>query len=83
MHLAWTRTPQEDGGLGRAVGYPLVADITKDIAKSYGILTNDPSVGYHAAPLRATFIIDPTGIVRSITINDEQVTSGPFLFVYT
>lgn len=73
VHLAWTKTPQEDGGLGTAVNFPLVADITKEISTDYGILTNDPTMGYHAAPLRATFIIDPSGTIRSITVNDEQV----------
>ena len=32
-------------------------------------------MGYHSAPLRATFIIDPSGTVRSISVNDEQVTT--------
>jgi alkyl hydroperoxide reductase subunit AhpC len=73
VHLAWTRTPQEDGGLGRAVEFPLVADIQKTIATSYGVLTTDETVGYVGAPLRATFIIDPSGTVRSLAVNDEQV----------
>ena len=53
--------------------FPLVADITKEISAAYGILTDDPAQGYHAAPLRASFIIDPSGTIRSITVNDEQV----------
>jgi len=73
VHLAWTRTPQEDGGLGKSVNYPLVADVTKELTKSYGVLTNDTSVGYNGVPLRATFIIDPSGTVRSLSVNDEQV----------
>eukprot|EP00306_Pavlova_sp_CCMP459_P011723 CAMPEP_0185193000 /NCGR_PEP_ID=MMETSP1140-20130426/20246_1 /TAXON_ID=298111 /ORGANISM="Pavlova sp., Strain CCMP459" /LENGTH=227 /DNA_ID=CAMNT_0027759765 /DNA_START=25 /DNA_END=708 /DNA_ORIENTATION=- len=73
VHLAWTRTPREDGGLGNAVEFPLVADITKDISRDYGVLTMDPEVGYFGAPLRAVYIIDPTGTIRSVTVNDEQV----------
>ena len=73
VHLAWTRTPRADGGLGQEVTFPLVADINKDISKSYGVLTMDPTVGYFGAPLRAVYVIDPNGIIRSVTINDEQV----------
>jgi peroxiredoxin (alkyl hydroperoxide reductase subunit C) len=73
VHLAWTRTPRADGGLGNQVGFPLVADISKEISRSYGVLTMDPSVGYFGAPLRAVFVIDPKGIIRSVTVNDEQV----------
>lgn len=73
VHLAWTRTAREDGGLGDQVEFPLVADITKDISRAYGVLTMDPSVGYFGAPLRAVFVIDPKGVIRSVTVNDEQV----------
>lgn len=73
VHLAWTKTPREDGGLGQEVTFPLVADINKDITKDFGVLTMDPSVGYFGAPLRAVYIIDPSGTIRSVTVNDEQV----------
>jgi len=55
------------------VNFPLVADITKEISRSYGVLTEDKSVGYFGAPLRAVFVIDPSGMIRSVTVNDEQV----------
>ena len=73
VHLAWTRTPQEDGGLGSAVNFPLVADTTKEISREYGVLTTDPTVDYVGAPLRGIFVIDPKGTIRSVTVNDEQV----------
>jgi alkyl hydroperoxide reductase subunit AhpC len=73
VHLAWTRTPRAEGGLGNAVEFPLVADITKEISRAYGVLTTDPTVGYVGAPLRGVFIIDPTGKIRSVIVNDEQV----------
>src|SRR5215831_9077251 len=37
-HLAWINTPRKEGGLG-ALSYPLLADITKEIARAYGVLT--------------------------------------------
>ena len=50
---------------------PLVADVTKSIAKSYGCLIDhgdDNGVAF-----RATYIIDKNGIVRHISINDLPV----------
>ena len=73
VQLAWTRTPLEVGGLGSAVSFNLVAVVTLEISRAYGVLTTDPSVDYVGAPLRGVFIIDPTGTIRSITVNDEQV----------
>ena len=62
-HLAWKNTPVENGGIGN-VQYPLVEDLTKSIAKSYGILLND------SVALRGLFLIDTKGVVRHSVIND-------------
>lgn len=62
-HLAWKNTPVKQGGLGN-VQFPLVADLTKDIARSYGVLIND------AVALRGTFLIDRNFVVRSQMVND-------------
>ncbi|HCE43547.1 MAG TPA: thioredoxin peroxidase [Lentisphaeria bacterium] len=62
-HLAWKNTPVEKGGIGN-VQFPLVADLTKDISKSYGILFNE------AISLRGLFLIDKQGIVRHSVVND-------------
>lgn len=62
-HLAWKNTPVEKGGLGK-VGFPMVADLTKAIARSYGVLVND------SVALRGTFLIDRAGIVRHQVVND-------------
>lgn len=71
-HLAWSRTPREDGGVGR-LKIPLVADISKSISEDYGVLVNDTSDELYGAALRGLFIIDGSGKVRSVQINDEQV----------
>ncbi|KAG2422866.1 hypothetical protein HXX76_015698 [Chlamydomonas incerta] len=69
-HLAFSNTPRTKGGLG-GCKYPLVADLTKQIAKDYGVLIEDgPDAG---VTLRGLFIISPTGILRQITINDLPV----------
>lgn len=62
-HLAWKNTAIEDGGIGK-IHYPLVQDLNKEIASSYGILL-DGSVA-----LRGLFLIDTKGVVRHSVIND-------------
>jgi alkyl hydroperoxide reductase subunit AhpC len=71
-HLAWKNTPREKGGLGQ-INIPLLADITKEISRNYGVLVEDPLDGLNGATLRGLFVIDGKGKIRSITINDEQV----------
>ena len=62
-HFAWKNTPVEDGGIGQ-IQYPLVEDLTKSIARSYGVLFGD------AVALRGLFLIDTKGVVRHSVIND-------------
>ena len=62
-HFAWKNTKPEDGGIGN-IQFPLVADLSKNIAKDYGIL-----FGGEIA-LRGLFLIDKEGIVRHCVIND-------------
>ena len=62
-HLAWKNTTIENGGIGN-VQYPLVEDLNKSIAKSYGILLNE------SVALRGLFLIDTKGTVRHSVIND-------------
>lgn len=62
-HLAWKKTPVEKGGIGN-IGFPLVADLSKRIARDYGVLLNDE------VALRALFLIDRSGVVRHSLVND-------------
>lgn len=71
-HLAWVRTPRENGGLGK-VNIPLIADTSKAISRSFGVLVEDPTDDMYGAALRGLFLIDPLGKVRSMQINDDQV----------
>ncbi|XP_077980920.1 peroxiredoxin-like [Glandiceps talaboti] len=66
-HLAWTNTPRKKGGVG-AMNIPILADLTKQISKDYGVLLEDQGVA-----LRGLFIIDDKGILRQVTINDLPV----------
>jgi peroxiredoxin (alkyl hydroperoxide reductase subunit C) len=62
-HYAWKNTPVEKGGIGD-IKFPLVADLTKSIARDYDVLVNN-DVAY-----RGTFLIDKKGIVRHQIVND-------------
>ena len=71
-HLAWLKTPRTEGGLGK-INYPLLADISKDMSRNYGVLVENPKDGMYGAALRGIFIIDGEGVIRSIQINDDAV----------
>ena len=71
-HLAWIRTSRDAGGLGK-INFPLVADISKKISASYGVLVEDPLDEMYGAAIRGLFIIDPSGKIRSVMMNDDQV----------
>jgi peroxiredoxin (alkyl hydroperoxide reductase subunit C) len=62
-HLAWRKTPVDQGGIG-SIGFPLVADLSKNVARRFGVLFNDE------VALRGLFLIDREGIVRHAVIND-------------
>lgn len=50
-HLQWVRTPRDQGGLG-PVKLPLIADVSKDISRAYGMLVEDPEDELYGAALR-------------------------------
>ncbi len=62
-HFAWTQTPRDQGGIGR-IGYPLVADLNKQISRDYDVLLDD------GIALRGLFLIDREGLVRHQVVND-------------
>ncbi len=63
-HLAYVNTKKAEGGI-EGVKYPIVADITKSIAKDYDVLIPQAGIA-----LRGSFLIDKQGIVRHQTVND-------------
>jgi alkyl hydroperoxide reductase subunit AhpC len=62
-HLAWAKTPRREGGLGK-LQIPLLADISKKIARDYGVLVND------SIALRGLFVINPEGKVQYQVVHD-------------
>lgn len=65
-HHAWRKTALKDGGIGE-IGFPLVADLNKQISADYGVLLND------SIALRGLFLIDKTGTVRHALVNDLPI----------
>lgn len=62
-HWAWKNTPVEKGGIGN-VQYPLVADLTKNISRDYGVLLGD------AIAFRGLFLLDKEGVVQHMLVNN-------------
>jgi alkyl hydroperoxide reductase subunit AhpC len=63
VHKAWY---ESDARL-RGVTYPVIADTAHELSRAFDVLLDD------GAALRATFIVDPEGIVRHLQVNDLDV----------
>jgi len=64
VHLAWRHDHDDLRGLR----FPMLADTSKSLAEELGILEPQEKIAY-----RATFIIDPMGIIRWVNVNDLGV----------
>ncbi len=66
-HIAWLRTIKEKieykGMKDVEVTFPLIEDITMEVANKYGMMQPGES---NTKAVRAVFIIDPKGIIRTI-----------------
>lgn len=65
-HIAWMMNIQNLNyqGLGNVeIGFPIIEDITMNVAKKYGMIQPNQS---DTKTVRAVFIIDPNGIIRTI-----------------
>jgi len=60
-HLAWTRNIKEKFGV--EIPFPIIEDLKMDVARAYGMI--HPGAGDTSA-VRATFFIDPNGILRAM-----------------
>ncbi|KAJ3274312.1 hypothetical protein HDV01_003156 [Terramyces sp. JEL0728] len=69
-HFNWINQPRKQGGLGE-MHIPLVADVTKQISRDYGVLIEEGGDAGLAA--RGTFIIDDKQNVRVAQINDLPI----------
>ena len=66
-HIAWLRTIKEKieykGMKDVEVTFPLIEDITMEVAKKYGMMMPGES---NTKAVRAVFVIDPEGMIRTI-----------------
>jgi peroxiredoxin (alkyl hydroperoxide reductase subunit C) len=68
VHMNW-RLHHDDL---RGLGIPMLADIKRELSEACGILSKTEGVA-----LRATFIVDPQGIIRFASVNDLSVGRNP------
>jgi alkyl hydroperoxide reductase subunit AhpC len=64
VHLAWRKSHEDLKGLP----FPMLADTKRELASALGILHKQDGVA-----LRATFIVDPEGVIRWASVNDLSV----------
>jgi lipoyl-dependent peroxiredoxin subunit C len=63
VHLAWRRDHKDLKGLP----FPMLADIRKDLSSALGVLDEE------GVAKRATFIVDPQGVIRFVSVTDMNV----------
>jgi peroxiredoxin (alkyl hydroperoxide reductase subunit C) len=68
VHLAWRNNHADLKDLP----FPMLADIKRELSQQLGILDKAEGVC-----LRATFIVDPEGIIRFVSVNDLSVGRNP------
>jgi peroxiredoxin (alkyl hydroperoxide reductase subunit C) len=64
VHLAW----RKDHPDLKALPYPMLADTKRELSTALGVLHKTDGVA-----LRATFVVDPEGIIRHVSVNDLSV----------
>ena len=64
VHLAWR---QQHPDL-KALPFPMLADTKRELSTALGVLHKQDGV-----PLRATFVVDPEGVIRHVSVNDLSV----------
>ncbi|MBV6423814.1 MAG: Alkyl hydroperoxide reductase C [Steroidobacteraceae bacterium] len=68
VHLAWRREKDEL----KALPFPMLADLKRELSAALGIL--DPVAG---VAQRATYIVDPEGVIRFVYVTDLDVGRSP------
>jgi peroxiredoxin (alkyl hydroperoxide reductase subunit C) len=68
VHLAWRGTHPDLKDLP----FPMIADIKRELSAALGILDKAEGVA-----LRATFVVDPQGVIRFVSVNDLSVGRNP------
>ena len=64
VHLAWRNNHPDLKNLP----FPMLADTRRELSADLGVLHKTEGV-----PLRATFVVDPQGVIRHVSVNDLSV----------
>ncbi|KKJ77689.1 alkyl hydroperoxide reductase [Kiloniella litopenaei] len=68
VHMAWRKDHEDLNDLP----FPMVSDIKRELCEGLGILDAEAGVA-----LRATFIVDPDGIIQHVGVNGLNVGRNP------
>ena len=68
VHMAWRKAHP---GLNN-LPFPMLSDITRELSWELGVLHRDEGVC-----LRATYVVDPEGVIRHVSVNDLNVGRNP------
>lgn len=68
VHLAW----REQSPFLTDLPFPMLSDIRRELCTELGIVSPTEGVA-----LRATFVVDPEGVIRHVTVNDLDVGRDP------
>ena len=68
VHLNW-RLHEKDI---RDLPFAMLADVKRDLSTALGVLDREAGV-----PLRATFIVDPDGVIQHVSVNGLNVGRNP------
>ncbi len=68
VHLAW----RNDHPDLKNLPFPMVSDFKRELSQALGIIDCGSGASY-----RATFIVDPEGIIRHVSVNDLGVGRNP------
>ncbi|QDU65919.1 peroxiredoxin [Engelhardtia mirabilis] len=68
VHLAWRQNHDDL----RDLPFPMLADVKRELSQALGILDEKEGVC-----LRATFIVDPEGVIQHVSVNGLDVGRNP------
>ncbi|MFM7433524.1 MAG: peroxiredoxin, partial [Gammaproteobacteria bacterium] len=68
VHLAWRQNHSDL----KALPIPMLADIKRELSTALGVLDRNEGVA-----MRATFVVDPEGVIRFVSVNDLNVGRNP------
>ena len=68
VHLAWRQSHEDLKDLP----FAMLSDIKRELSSALGIIDQQEGVC-----LRATFIVDPEGVIRFVSVNDLSVGRNP------